>query len=193
MQIVKKVFIALAAIVVLLLVVALFVKKDYAVERNVVVNRPVESVFNYIKYLKNMDNYSVWAQRDPNMKKTFSGEDGTVGAISTWDSENPDVGKGEQEITNIVANQRMDFELRFKEPFEATDQAYFIVQAINDSTTNVKWGLTGSMDYPMNLLLLTMDMEKMVGGDLQTGLDNLKKLLESQPVTQSAPADSLAN
>jgi hypothetical protein len=193
MQIVKKVFIALAAIVVLLLVVALFVKKDYAVERNVVVNRPVESVFNYIKYLKNMDNYSVWAQRDPNMKKTFSGEDGTVGAISTWDSENPDVGKGEQEITNIVANQRMDFELRFKEPFEATDQAYFIVQAINDSTTNVKWGFTGSMDYPMNLLLLTMDMEKMVGGDLQTGLDNLKKLLESQPVTQSAPADSLAN
>ncbi len=193
MQIVKKLLIAIVAIVVLLLVVALFVNKDYAVERNVVINRPVETVFNYIKYLRNQDNFSVWAQRDPNMKKHFSGVDGTVGAISAWESDNPDVGKGEQEITNIVENQRIDFELRFKEPFEATDQAYFIVQAINDSTTNVKWGFTGSMDYPMNLLLLTMDMEKMVGGDLQAGLDNLKQLLESQPMPQSAPADSLAN
>jgi hypothetical protein len=34
------------------------------------------------------------------------------------------------------------------------------------------------MKYPMNLMLLFMNMEKMVGGDLDKGLQNLKSVLE---------------
>jgi hypothetical protein len=36
------------------------------------------------------------------------------------------------------------------------------------------------MKYPTNLTLLFMNMEKMVGGDLEKGLENLKTLLEIQ-------------
>ena len=63
-------------------------------------------------------------------------------------------------------------------PFESTDFAYLSTTAINDSTTTVKWGFNGKMKYPMNLMLLTMDMEKMLAPDLQNGLNNLKTLLE---------------
>jgi hypothetical protein len=35
------------------------------------------------------------------------------------------------------------------------------------------------MKYPMNLMLLFMNMEKMVGNDLGNGLKNLKTILES--------------
>jgi hypothetical protein len=34
------------------------------------------------------------------------------------------------------------------------------------------------MNYTMNLMLLFMNMEKMVGNDLSTGLNNLKQVLE---------------
>jgi hypothetical protein len=34
------------------------------------------------------------------------------------------------------------------------------------------------MPYPMNLMLLFMDMDGMLGKDLQQGLDNLKGVLE---------------
>jgi len=34
------------------------------------------------------------------------------------------------------------------------------------------------MKYPMNLMFLFMDFDKMLGDDLQTGLDNLKTVLE---------------
>lgn len=34
------------------------------------------------------------------------------------------------------------------------------------------------MKYPMNLMMLFMDMEKQLAPDLQNGLDNLKTLLE---------------
>jgi hypothetical protein len=34
------------------------------------------------------------------------------------------------------------------------------------------------MNYPANVMLLFMNMEKMVGGDLEKGLQNLKTILE---------------
>jgi hypothetical protein len=51
-------------------------------------------------------------------------------------------------------------------------------ESMSDSSTKVKWGFNGSMAYPMNLMLLFMDMEEMLGNDLQQGLDNLKAVLE---------------
>lgn len=180
MKILKNILLALVGIIALVLIVALFVKKEYAVEREVTIEKPKAEVFEYIKYLKNQDNFSKWATMDPAMKKEFRGTDGTVGFVSAWDSEDSDVGKGEQEIMKIAEGERIDYELRFLEPFEATDNAFMTTESVNDSVTNVSWGFNGKMNYPMNLMLLFMDMEKMLGGDLETGLTNLKGVLESQ-------------
>jgi uncharacterized protein YndB with AHSA1/START domain len=164
------------------LIISIFSKKEYAVEREVVINKPKQEVFDYVKFLKNQDNYSIWATMDPGMKKEYKGIDGTVGFISAWDSENKEVGKGEQEIMKISDGERLDFQLRFKVPFEATDDAYMTTEAVADNQTRVKWGFTGKMDYPMNFMLLFMDMEKMIGKDLETGLSNLKNILEKASV-----------
>ena len=51
-------------------------------------------------------------------------------------------------------------------------------QSVNPNETTVSWGFNGKMKYPMNLMLLFMDMEEMLGNDLQTGLENLKNVLE---------------
>lgn len=180
MKILKIIVFALLGIIALVLIIALFVKKEYAVEREITINRPKMEVFDYVKYLKNQSNYSKWATMDPAMKKDFRGTDGEVGFVSAWDSEKEDVGKGEQEITKIEEGNRIDFELRFIEPFETTDNAYMVTESVNDSVTTVKWGFDGKMKYPMNLMLLFMDMEGMLGGDLEQGLTNLKGVLESQ-------------
>ena len=176
----KKLLIGLAAILALPFIIALFVHKNYEVEREVVINQPKDQVFNYIKYLKNQDAYSKWASMDPDMTKTFRGVDGTVGFVSAWSSENPDVGTGEQEIMAIEEGKRIDYQLRFLKPFESTEPAYMITEVVSDNQTKVKWGFSGHMDYPMNLMFLFMDFEQMIGDDLQTGLDNLKKLQESK-------------
>ncbi len=160
------------------LIIALFVKKEYAVSREVTINRPKAEVFGYILMLKNQNNFSVWANKDPNMKKEYRGTDGTVGFVSAWESQNKEVGKGEQEIKAIKDGERIDYELRFIEPFEAKDNAYMTTEALNDSTTKVTWGFNGKMKYPMNLMLLMMNMEDMLGKDLQQGLDKLKVELE---------------
>jgi len=178
----KTVLIVVAVIVVIiviLLIIALFAKKDYGVEREVTINRPRMDVFAYIKFLKNQDNYSKWATMDPNMKREYRGTDGTQGFVSAWESENKNVGKGEQEIEKVTEGQRIDYEIRFIKPFESTAKAYMITGPASDtSRTIVKWGFKSRMKYPMNLMLLFMNMEKMIGDDFTTGLTNLKNTLE---------------
>jgi hypothetical protein len=178
MKALKIIGLVLVSLLVLVLVTGLFVNGKYDVEREVTINKPKQEVFDYIKYLKNQDNFSVWAKIDPAMKKDFRGEDGTVGFVSAWDSEDPKAGKGEQKIIKINDGQRIDYELHFIEPFESTDFAYLTTEAVNDSVTTVKWGFDGKMKYPMNLMMLFMDMEEMLAPDLQNGLNNLKTLLE---------------
>jgi uncharacterized protein YndB with AHSA1/START domain len=180
MNIIKKIVLAIVAIIALALIVGLFTTKEYAIEREVTINQPKDSVFNYIKYVKNQDHFSVWNQKDPNMVKTFSGTDGTVGFVYSWDSKNENVGVGAQEIKKITEGERVDFELRFKIPMEATDMAYMTTEAITPNQTKVKWGFTGKMPYPMNLMLVVMDMDKMIGKDLEDGLNNLKVVLEKK-------------
>jgi len=180
MKIVKKILIVLAIIIAIPLIIALFVKKDYAVQREVTIDKPKQEVFDYIKYLKNQDNYSKWNKIDPEMKKSYKGTDGTVGFISRWESNKKEVGWGEQEIKKITEGERIDFELRFIKPFEATEPAYMTTEAVIENQTKVVWGFSGHMNYPMNLMLLFMDMEEMIGGDLETGLNDLKTILEQR-------------
>jgi len=178
MKALKIIGLSVVGIVALVLIIGLFINGKYAVEREVKINKSKQEVYDYVKYLKNQDNFSVWAKADPAMKKEFTGEDATVGCMASWDSENPDVGKGEQKIIKIAEGERIDYELHFIEPFESTDYAYLTTTAVNDSVTSVKWGFHGEMKYPMNLMMLFMDMEAMLAPDLQNGLNNLKAILE---------------
>lgn len=178
MRILKKLIFFFIGIIVLLLIAGLFVKKEYAVERAIVINKPKAEVFNYVKFVKNQDNYSVWNKKDPAMKKDYKGNDGQVGFVAAWDSSDKEVGKGEQEIVNIVDGDRIDMKLRFKEPFEAEDNAYMITETVSPNEIKVKWGFKGTMNYPMNLMLLFMDMDKELGGALDAGLKDLKTILE---------------
>lgn len=177
MKVLKKIGFVLAALIALFLIICLFIDGKYNVEKSIAINAPQEEVYDYIKYLKNQDEFSVWQRIDPNMEKTFTGTDATVGAVAGWSSENEQVGVGEQEII-AMDGKRIDYELRFKEPFEATDNAYLEAISIEEDITKVNWGFKGEMPYPMNFFLLFMDMEEMLGGDLEKGLENLKKQIE---------------
>ena len=180
MKIIKRLLLALIILIAILLIVAFFLPKDYAVEREIIINKPKDSVFLFVKYLKNQDFYSTWNQKDPKMKKTYSGTDGTVGFIAGWESTNDEVGVGEQEIKKIVEGERLELELRFKVPYESKANACMTTEALSPNETKVTWGFKGQMPYPMNLMLVTMNMDKMLGKELQTGLENLKVLLEKK-------------
>jgi len=155
---------------------AVIAPKSYEVNRSVEINKPLSEVFNYLRSLKNQDNWSPWAQKDPNMKKTFTGTDGEVGCISAWEG-NKEVGSGEQEITAIVKDKVIESQLRFLKPFKSTSDAYLKVAKAGKGS-EVTWGFTGKNKFPMSIMMLFMNMDKVVGKDFEEGLAKLKTLLE---------------
>src|SRR5690606_10439960 len=111
MKILKRILIGILAFVALILILALFAPRDFKASSEIVINKPKSEVFEYIKYIRNQDNYGKWQLMDTGMTKTYEGEDATVGFVYHWDSEV--VGKGSQKITKIIDGERMETELNF--------------------------------------------------------------------------------
>ena len=172
MRILKIILIVVVILVAIPLITALFVKKDFSVEKDIVINRPKDEVFDYIKYVKNQDHYGVWQLSDPGMKKSYEGVDGAPGFKYAWDSKK--MGKGTQTITNVTAGERLDTELDFG--FGDPAKSYIITQDAGAGKTTVTWGVTGRSPYPFNIMNLFYSMD----GDFEQGLQNLKAVLEKQ-------------
>ncbi|MGX5856121.1 SRPBCC family protein [Dyadobacter jiangsuensis] len=176
MKIIKKILIVIAGIIVLALVAALFVSKEYSVKREITINKPSQEVFDYVKFIKNQEHYNKWVMMDPNMKKDYQGTDGTVGFVYAWDSQKDDVGKGEEEIKMLEEGKKINLEVRFIRPFEGLAITEMTTEAISPTQTRVSWGMSGRSTYPMNLTNTIMD--SMLGADLEESLGTLKGILE---------------
>lgn len=176
MKIIKKILFVIAGIIVLALVAALFVSKEYSVKREITINKPSQEVYDYVKFIKNQEHYNKWVMMDPNMKKDYQGTDGTVGFVYAWDSQKDDVGKGEEEIKMLEEGKKINLEVRFIRPFEGLATTEMTTEAISPTQTKVSWGMSGRSAYPMNLTNTIMD--GMLGADLEQSLQTLKGILE---------------
>jgi hypothetical protein len=178
MNILVIVLLVVLGAVALVLIAALFVKKEYTVQREIAINKPNSDVFNYIKFQKNQYDYNKWVMADPNARKSFSGTDGKVGFIYAWDSDNKKVGKGEQEIKKIREGEKLDLEVRFIKPFEGVGIVSMTTDSLPGNATRLQWGMQGRNKYPFNLMNLFIG--DMLGKDLEVSLKNLKGILEHQ-------------
>ncbi|OCX52333.1 polyketide cyclase [Mucilaginibacter sp. PPCGB 2223] len=173
-MIVLYIIIALLAIV---LITAVFKSDTYTIIRDISISKPQATVFDFIKLIKNQEHYNKWVMADPNLRKTLTGTDGTVGFIYAWDSDNKQVGKGEQEITAIDGSN-MDTEVRFIKPFEGLAHTSFKTEALSANETKVTWVMNGNKNYMAKLMHMLLNLGKVLGNDMQTSLNTLKTVLE---------------
>ena len=163
-------------ILVLILLLIAFAPTNFVIQKEIVINKPKDQVFPYLKSLKNQDIWSPWNTKDPNMKKDFRGIDSMVGCVTAWESEDKNVGKGEQEIIKITEGERVDFELRFEKPMKATNNAFLRATSSGPNATNVTWGFSGESKRPMNVM--TLMMKGVLAKAFKEGLTNMKRILE---------------
>lgn len=171
MKFLKYALFTILGLIVLLLIVALFVPKTFHAEGTTVINKPNAEVFNYVKHIKNQENFGVWFRIDPKIKTTVSGTDGTEGFKYSWKSE--EVGNGSQVITKITEGSRVDIDLFLMDSTESA-KSFFTTEAVGANETKVRWVVDGKMPYPFNLMSLCYDMNK----DFVQGTANLKEVLE---------------
>lgn len=150
--------------------------KTYQVDRKIVVSEDIDTVFKSLCSLKEQQMWSPWAEKDPDMKITYSGTDGTIGSFTQW-TGNKDVGEGQQEIKKIEPNSYIETELRFLKPWESTSTGFFEIKSVAEGT-EITWGFKGKNTFPSTILMVFMDMDKAIGPDFEKGLAKFKTYIE---------------
>ncbi|MEO5562562.1 MAG: SRPBCC family protein [Chitinophagaceae bacterium] len=175
MNIIIIILLVFAGIIALLLIIAFFIKKDHYVKREIIINAPRQKVFDYLKLLKNQDEFNKHAMAGPDRKREFKGTDGTAGYIYAW-SGNKNAGVGEKEIKNINEGKRIETEIRFVKPMRAIASVIMETESLSDNQTKVYWSNAGILKYPVNIFIPMM--EKSVAKDMDSSLSTLKNILE---------------
>jgi hypothetical protein len=175
MNILFTILLIMAGIIALVLIIALFMKKGHYVKREIIINAPRQKVFDYLKLLKNQDNWNNGAMTAPDRNKAFKGTDGTVGYIYSW-SGNKKAGEGEKEIMNIVEGKKIETEIRFIKPMSAVASIIMETESLSDNQTKVSLSNAGILNYPLNIMIPLF--EKMFAKDMDISLSTLKNLLE---------------
>ena len=175
----RSIVYGVVGLIALALLIAAFYKKDFSVEREITINRPIAEVFEFLRYQQNQILYNPWLIKYSISKLEYSGKDGQVGFKHSWNSSNTEVGSGEESITNIINGKRIDIELHFMSPIDRWSHAWLTTDSMAENVTKVKWGFSGTIKYPLNIVLVFINMDKIIGNELEDGLNLMKTHLES--------------
>jgi hypothetical protein len=173
---VLKVLIVLVVVVVALVVVATR-PSEFRVERTATMAAPAPVVFAQVNDFHRWEAWSPYAKRDPGMTKRFEGAPAGVGAIYSW-SGNREVGEGRSTIIESRPGELVRIKLEFVRPFAGASTADFTFRPEGDRTA-VTWSLTGRNNFIAKAMGLVMNMDRMIGGDFETGLAQMKSVVES--------------
>jgi polyketide cyclase/dehydrase/lipid transport protein len=174
----KKVVIALAAIVVIFVIVVVFQPADFRVERTTTIAAPQADVFAKVNDFHKWDAWSPWAKLDPDATITFDGPQSVQGTVMTWAGNNR-VGEGKMTLTESQPNDLVKLKVDFVKPFEGTARQEFALKPQGDQTA-VTWSMQGhNNSFIQKAFCLVMNGKKMIGGDLEKGLAQLKSVSET--------------
>ena len=150
----------------------------FRITRSATMAAPAAEVFAHVNDFHRWQAWSPWEKLDPAMQRTFEGAPSGTGAVYAWNG-NKKAGAGRLTITESRPGELIGMNLEFIRPFPATNQVEFKFEPA-DGRTRVTWTMTGRNDhFFFKLMTVVVSMDKMVGGDFERGLAQLKALVES--------------
>ncbi|MGH8065598.1 MAG: SRPBCC family protein [Candidatus Entotheonellia bacterium] len=175
----KKILIALVAIIAVFVGVVALQPSEFRVARTATISAPAPAVFAQVNDFHNWEAWSPWAKRDPAAKATFEGPSAGTGAIFRW-AGNEEVGAGSMTITESRPSDLIRIKLEFLKPFAATNTAEFTFKPEGNQTA-VTWSMAGKNNFIAKAVCLFMNMDKTVGGDFEEGLARMQSVVEAAP------------
>src|ERR1051325_10533864 len=131
----------LAVAIAAVLILAATKPTTLRVQRSVSINAPPERIFSLISDFHQWVTWSPYEQKDPAMKRTYSGTERGRGAFYAWDG-NKSVGSGRMDILDVSAPSKIVIKLDFFKPFEGHNTAEFTMLPQGDATL-LTWTMQG--------------------------------------------------
>jgi len=158
------------------LAIAVTKPDTFHVQRSASIQAPPAKIFPLIDDFKNWTAWSPYEHKDPAMKRTFGATVAGRGAVYEWDG-NGQVGSGRITIVDTAPPSKVDIKLDMLRPIAAHNDVEFTL-APEGGATKVTWAMTGQVPYVAKIIHVFFNMDRMVGGDFETGLANLKRIAE---------------
>jgi uncharacterized protein YndB with AHSA1/START domain len=172
----KKILLGLVAVVAVILIVAAFQPNEFQVKRSLVIAASPIALFDQVNDHRKFAVWNPWMKLDPNVKTTYSGPATGVGSVASWQG-NREVGAGSSTIIESKPGELVRERMDWKEPMEGTSTVDFTFKP-EGAGTLVTWHMYGPNNFIGKVMCLFMSMDKMVGGQFEVGLANLKALAE---------------
>lgn len=170
--------IGLAAVAVL--AIAMTKPDKFVIERSITINAAPEKIYPLMSDLHGFAKWSPYEEKDPKMKRTFSGAESGKGAVYAWDG-NDEVGAGTMTIAEANAPTDVKVDLHFIKPMQGDNVVHFkIVPEANGSASKVSWSMEGDSPLMCKVMQVFMNMDDMCGNDFAKGLAKLKSTVETQ-------------
>jgi uncharacterized protein YndB with AHSA1/START domain len=180
-EIIAIIAVVLAIAIAIVLILAATKPDRFSVQRAITVRAPAEKVFPLINDFHQWGSWSPYENKDPAMKRSYSGSASGKGAVYGWEG-NKNVGSGRMEILEASAPSKIVIKLDFFTPFEGHNTAEFIMLPQGDATnltTNVTWLMHGPAPFMNKMMQVFMNLDHMIGKDFEVGLANLKRITET--------------
>lgn len=178
MRMLRKLLLGLAALVVLLLAAGLFLPRSVHVERSIVTSAPPERVFPLVDGFARFNEWSPWAELDPDTVYRYSGPPTGVGARMEWASEDSSVGSGSQEVIAIEPGRSVTNRLDFGSQGQATARIDVVPEGRGSRVT---WSMDTSFEDDYLGRYFGLFFDSLIGKDYEKGLAKLKALAEASP------------
>ena len=171
------------AIAVLVVLIAFFGfvstrEGKFKYQRSGLIASPPEKVFAFVSDFRKGQLWSPFAKADPGMKTAYSGEPGTSGATMEFEG-NSKVGSGRLEMVSVIPNELVQIKLIMIKPFRAENLVEYRL-APEAGGTRFTWTMSGDGGFFGKLMNVFIDCDKMMGGQFDEGIANLKTLCESR-------------
>ena len=148
----------------------------FRVARSAVIKAPPEKIFAQIEDFHRWGAWSPYEKLDPAMTRAYSSPASGPGATYGWNSTGK-AGVGDMKITEAAVPSRLALDLNFTKPFTSHNKVVFTLEPLGEAT-RVTWAMKGPAPYISKLMGVFFNMDKMVGGDFETGLANLRAASE---------------
>jgi hypothetical protein len=185
-SILKIALCSILGLVAIFLVVVALQPADFRVERTGLIDAPAAIVFDEVNDFHRWQAWSPWAKLDPKAKNDFSGQAKGKGAKFSW-SGNAQVGEGSMTILESQPNELVKIELHFERPFRDTSTAQFAFKP-QDGKIAVTWSMFGHKNFIAKGMCMFMNMDKMLGGEFEKGLVQMKAAAEARAAGDRAEA-----
>ncbi|OCK62354.1 SRPBCC family protein [Bradyrhizobium sp. LMTR 3] len=176
LEVIAVIAVILAIAVAIVLILAATKPNTLRVQRAISIKAPAERIFPLISDFQQWRSWSPYEEKDPAMKRTYSGAERGKGAVYAWDGDK-NVGSGRMEILEAATPQKIVIKLDFFTPFEGHNTAEFTMLPQGDGT-HVTWLMHGPANFMSRLMQVFMNLDRMIGRDFEAGLANLKTLTE---------------